>query len=63
MVKEKVEIIQEVEVLKDIVWFLRGYLANNKDECALTDVHINALSNAIKHIYTSGNEEDKTWVN
>ena len=59
MKKEKVEVIQEVEVLKDIVWFLRGYLANNRgDDCPLTDAHINALSKAITYIYTRTNGEE-----
>ena len=51
MKKEKVEIIQEAETLKNVMWFLRGYLIANKDEDAISEMHINALHKAINYIY------------
>jgi hypothetical protein len=58
MKKENVNIIQEAEALKDVVWFLKGYLAINEGEYSLSSVHIKALQKAINYIYENENKKD-----
>lgn len=52
MKREKVEIIQEAEALKVIVWYLKGLLDGKEEyETPLSRVHIEALQKAINYIY------------
>ena len=50
---KNVKIIEELEACKDILWFLKGYTANN--DYLITGIsqsHINALSDVINELQT-----------
>ena len=45
------EIIEEIEACKDILWFLKGYIANTDYSITgISQSHINALSDVINEL-------------
>lgn len=45
------EIIEEIEVCKDILWFLKGYTKSNENS-DITILHVAALSDVINELQT-----------
>ena len=48
---KNVKIIEEIEVCKDILWFLKGYTKSNENS-DITILHVAALSDVINELQT-----------
>lgn len=51
--KKNVELIEQVELLKDILWFLKGYNKAKTEDMELSDLgkeHIEAISDIVEYI-------------
>lgn len=48
---KNVKIVEELEVCKDILWFLKGYIKSNENS-DITILHVAALSDVINELQT-----------